>query len=95
MYMKMLGTFPKIFPSVNFPNVQFPKRQLPKYVLEAALGPQSVLAAALGLLVLRLLRGPNLALGKLPLGKLHIWEVATREMSLGKSPLGKCLWKST
>ena len=51
MYMKDVRHFPKgFFPSGNLPNVQFPKRQLPKYVLEAALGPQSVLAAALGTL---------------------------------------------
>ena len=28
-------------------------------------------------------------LRKLPLGNLHIWEVATRENTLGKMPLGK------
>ena len=36
--------------------------------------------------------GPSAAadiLGKLPLGKLHIWEVATWEIILGKLPFGK------
>ena len=83
----MLGTFQKIFPMRQlpkgiFPSVQFPKRQLPKSVLAAGLAPPlPVLAAALGDLddpsrraqpPLRRLRGPNLAFGKLPLGKLHI-----------------------
>jgi len=44
----------------------------------------AVLAAALGhRCSLRRLSGPNLTFGKLPLGKLHIWEVALGEMLLG------------
>ena len=83
-----------IFLSGNFPNVQFPKRQIPKSVLAAVLVLYHVLVAALGPLShttrsarppypplhcsLRRFRGPNLTLGK-----LHIWEVATWEVSLG------------
>jgi len=32
-------------------------------------------------------------LGTLALGKLHRWEVTGRKNTLGKSPLGKSLWK--
>ena len=62
----------------NFPNVQFSKRQLPKSVLAAALGPLacSSLSARSPLQpVAPQLRRPNLTFGKLPLNKLHIWEV--------------------
>ena len=87
-----------IFPSGNFPNVKFTKRQLPKSVLATALsshpvlaallGPWPILAAALGSHCSpRRLRGPNLTFGKLPLRKLHIWEL----LLLGKIPLGKYL----
>jgi len=43
--------------------------------------------------------GPNLTFGKLPLGILHIWEVATWEIvtwevAIGKMPLGKYLTPS-
>ena len=59
----------------------------------AALGPpQPILAAALDPhCSLRRLRGPNLTFGKLPLRKLHTWEVATWdilpwEIAFGKVP---------
>ena len=74
----MFGTFPKAFPQAgtsqgyfpksDFTTVQFPKRQLPRYVLAAALAHPPHCC-------LRRLRWPNITLGKLPLGKLHIWEV--------------------
>ena len=98
------SNFPKgISPSGKFLNVQFPKRQLAKSILTAALGPQPVLAAALGPLAAALcpshcsprrLKGPNLPFGKLPLGKLHIqeaatWKIATWEVALRKVPLRK------
>ena len=74
----MLVTFPKgIFQSGNFSNVKFPQRQLPKSVLATALAPPyNVLSAALGHpLQPACLRGHILTFRKLPLGKLHIWEV--------------------
>ena len=88
--------FPKgIFPTVQFPKgisptVQFPKRQLSKFVLVVALGPYPVLTSALGPYPvitsalglhysLRCLRRPNLTFGK-----LHIWKVATWEVTLSK-----------
>ena len=88
--------------SGTFPNVQFFKRQLPKSVLVAALGPSmfkprrsapkpqcSFPIAACG-------ASESLTFGKLPLGKLHIWEVATGkidawQVDFGKIPLGKYL----
>ena len=91
-----LRTFSEgIFPTVQFPKgisptVQFPKRQLSKFVLVVALGPYPVLTSALGPYPvitsalglhysLRCLRMPNLTFGK-----LHIWEVATWEVTLSK-----------
>ena len=72
--------------------MQFPKWQLPKSVLASVIGPQSVLAAALGHhCSLRRLRGPNLTFGKSPLGKLHIWEIVTWKVVLGKKLLEKYL----
>ena len=73
-----------------FPTVQFPKRQLSKFalvvaldpypVLTSALGPYPVITSAFGLhYSLRCLRRPNLTFGK-----LHIWEVATWEVTLSK-----------
>ena len=73
----MLGTAPKAFSQVLISKEYFPKWQLPKSVLAAALGPHCSL---------RRLRRPNLTFGKLPLGKLHSWEVATWEAALGKIP---------
>ena len=69
------------FPSGNFINVQFTKWQLPIYIPAAALGPQSVLAAALGPLAAAL--GPHC--------KVAAWEIVTWEVALGKMPLGKYL----
>ena len=67
--------------------MQFPKLQLPKSVLAAVLDPHCSLWC---------LRGPNQTFGELPLGKLHIWEVAAcgsfiGKLSVGKNPLGKYL----
>ena len=76
-----------IFPSGNFPTVKFSKRQLPKYVLAAALGHQSGVAAALGPLA----RPSRCAFEKLPLGKLYIWEIVTQEVAHGNMALGKYL----
>ena len=61
---------------------QLPKLKLPKSVLAVALGPlahpsRRHLAPHYSL---RRLRGPNLNFRKLPLGKLHIWEVTTQEI---------------
>ena len=36
-------------------------------------------------------RMPNQTFRKLPLGKLHMWKIATCEVALGKMPLGKYL----
>ena len=46
-----------------------------------------VLPASVSIYILSL----NQTFGKLPLGKLHIWEVSTREVTLGKMPLGNYL----
>ena len=80
-----------IFQVANFQNVQFSERQLPQSILAASLDPQHILAAALGPLSLpsrsarphfslRRLGWPNLTFGKLPLQKLHIWEIANCEI---------------
>ena len=64
--------FPKcFFLSGHFLNVQFHK-----YVLVAALGPHCSPRRL----------WPNLSFGKLPLIKLHIWEITTRENAFGKIP---------
>ena len=79
------------FPNSISPSLSQPRRSTPMPVLASALGPQPILAAALGLhCSLRRLRGPDLTLGKLPLGKLHIWEVTTSDIVTWKLPLEKC-----
>ena len=42
---------------------------------------------------LRRLRRPNLTIGKLTLGKLHIWEVATRKIVTWEVALGKFVFE--
>ena len=79
MSFSMWQLFKGIFPSGYFPTLQFPKRQLPKSILTVTLGPHCSL---------RSLRGPEITLGKLP---MHIWEVPTWEVALGKMSLGKYL----
>ena len=88
-YMVLLGSFPKNFSLVatsqlcNFPSGNFPSLSYPQ-----CLAPQHALVAALGLHCnLRRLRGPNITFGKLLLGKLHIWEIVTWEVLLGKMTL--------
>ena len=84
----MLDIFPKVFSQTAtsqgyFPSVNFATGQFPK-------SPQrSAPIAACGV-------SEALTLGKLPLGKLHIWEILTREIfswvvSFGKTFLGKYL----
>ena len=86
----------------NFPNVQFPKLQLPKSILVTVLGitacysrcawhPSPSLAerSAHHCILLRL-RVANLTSGMLPLGKLHIWEVATWENVMVQDLTPKC-----
>ena len=95
----MLGTFPNAFSQCSAIS-----QAAISQALAAALGPQPVLAAALGPLThpncsarphfsVQRLRGPNLTFGKLLLGKLHVlevstWEIDTWEVALGKMPLG-------
>ena len=64
----------------DFPNVQFPKQQLPKGYVRLSKAQQSATGAE---------HCVQDILGKLPLGNMHIWEVATWENTLGKLPLGK------
>ena len=85
-----------MFPSHNFPKVQFPKRQLPKSAQATALGPPDCSSRdarptshSQPHCSQRRLRGPKISFGKLPLGKLHFWEVATWENTLGSCYLGK------
>ena len=81
------GNFPRVFfPSGNFPNVLFSKRQLPKSALAAALSPQPVIPLTHPSRIARPPLQPGLTFRKLPLGKLHIWEVATWEFAFGKVP---------
>ena len=85
-----LGDFPSDnFPRGNFPNGPFPKRQLPKRQVRPSEAPQASFGAAA-----RMGQGAERCsqdrFGKLP----HIWEVASRENTLGKMPFGKNpLWK--
>ena len=79
------------FPSENFANVQFPKWELPKSILAAALSRLSHPSRSTRThCSLWRLRRSNLNFGK-----LHIWEVALGKLSLGKSPVEKCLWNNT
>ena len=90
-----------IFPSSNFQKVRFAERQLPESVLAATLArlpippPKKMQPAAPKKVE------PNLkcSFWKLPIGKFHLFEVATWEnvtgkLSLGKVVLGKDLWES-
>ena len=81
--MLTLG-FPKrelpkdIFPSENLSTVQYPNRQLTKSVLAAALGPLSHPSRCTSPqppLQPVQARWHNLTFRKLPLGKLHNWEI--------------------
>ena len=84
----------------NFPSLSFTQRQVRQPFLTAALGPQTHPSrSARSLCSLRRLRKPNISFGKLLLGKMYIWEVATLEIvtwevALGKMPLEKYLTTS-
>ena len=77
-------TLYSVYTRILNPDVRhFRKRQLPKSVRAAVLSPVCILLR---------LRRPNLAFGKLPLGKLHnleiaTWEIVTWEVALGKIPI--------
>ena len=63
----------------------------PKDSFQVATSPRYFPKLKLPKCSLRRLRGPNLTFGKLPFGKLHIWEVAskefvTREVAVWKVP---------
>ena len=60
------------FRSGHFPRMFQPQHSAPYPILDAALGPLSHPRRST-----RPLLQPNLIFGKLPLGKLNIWEVAT------------------
>ena len=92
--------FPKgDFPSINFPNVQFLKRQLPKGQVRPSEAPQAAMEGRALWLGWARGRGQNRLGGGKHCGqdrlcrllhkKLHIWEVANWENTLGKLPLGK------
>ena len=77
---KKVRYFPKgILPSGNFPNVQFSKRPLPNCMFQTQRS------------CLRHLRQPSLNFGKLPLGKLHTWEVSPLEKGIWEIPQHKKL----
>ena len=81
------GDFPSDnFLSGNFPNVQFLKRQLPKGQVMPLMCRREPSAAARQSGGRGCQRCGLDRLGKLPLGKLHIWEV----LPPGKIPLGSC-----
>ena len=84
----VLGTFPQVYFQGRLPKVyfQFPKQQLPKGYVRLSKAQQSATGAE---------RCVQNILGKLPLGSMHIWEVATWENTLGKLPLGKRPLKSS
>ena len=68
--------------------MQFPKRQLPKSVL--ATNPLLLGAVVLGHhCSLRRIRRPDPGIVKLPIEKLHIWEVATWEIVTLENVFGK------
>ena len=86
------GNFPRVFfPSGNFPNVLFfqtatsqvcPSRSAQSTACstpDPSQPQRSAPIAACG-------TSEGLTFGKLPLGKLHIWEVATWENAFGKVP---------
>ena len=97
------GNFPRAFSQVatsqlcNFPNDNVSQVSPSRSTHTSLFQPQRsslqpILGAALGHppnCSLRCIRGPNLTLGNLPLGKFHIWEVATCEIVTWKVAQGK------
>ena len=87
----------RIFPKWQLPKDIFPKGSFHKCAISQAATsqvcpsrstrpPAHPSRSARPHCSLQHLRGPNLTFGKLPLGKLHPWEVATWENALGKVP---------
>ena len=97
-FISVLGIYPKVFTQGRFLMRQFPKWHLPKCAISQATTFHRLGWALQWGRALRegWARGPSAAAGKLLIGKLHNWEIATlentsRKLLLGKMELGKYL----